>query len=162
METAVSEVSSPTSGRGLKGVLAKARRGGKDSSSTPPNNSTDNSSDGHGVRSSLDSVRERIRTSRESSIDDGTVTTSKSHSLSKLIPGRIKKRLRKHGGTEREEESEELGEDGGQEEDGRGRSISDQSATSAEPKRSTRTGSRSQSTLGGSSLITYDESETES
>lgn len=162
METAASEVSPPPSGRGLKGVLAKARRGGKDSASTPSNNGTDNSSESHGIRSSLESIRERARTSRESSIDDGTLTTSKSHSLSKLIPGRIKKRLKKHGGTEREEGSEEQAEEGDQEEDGRGRSISDQAATSADPKRPTPTGSRSQSTLNGSSLISYDDSDTES
>lgn len=162
METAAAEVSPSPSGRGLKGVLAKARRGGKDSSSVPSNNGTDNSSESHGIRSSLESIREKVRTSRESSIDDGTVVTSKSHSLSKLLPGRIKRRLKKLGATDREEESEERGEDGGQEEDGRGRSISDQAATSADPRRSTPTGSRSQSTLGGSSLMTYDETDTES
>lgn len=161
MESAASEVSPPPSGRGLKSVLAKARRGGKDSSSTPSNNGTDNSSEGHGIRSSIESIRERARTSRESSIDDGMVTTSKSHPLSKLIPGRIKKRLKKYGGTEREEESEEQGEEGDQEEDGRGRSISDQAATS------TNLGSReshrqSQSTMDSSSLATYDDSDTES
>lgn len=162
METAAAEVSPSPSGRGLKGVLAKARRGGKDSSSVPSNNGTDNSSESHVIRSSLESIRERARTSRESSIDDGTVVTSKSHSLSKLLPGRLKKRLKKHGATDREEEPEEQGEDGDQEEDGRGRSISDQAATSADPRRSTPTGSRSQSTLGGSSLMTYDETDTES
>lgn len=161
METAASGVSPPPSGRGLKGVLAKARRGGKDGSSTPSNNGTENSSEGRGVRSSLDSIRDKVRTSRGSSIDDGTVSTSKSHSLSKLIPGRIKKRLKKHGGTEREE-SEEQGEEGDQDEDGRGRSISDQAATSADPKRPTPAGSTSQSTLGGSSLISYDDPDTES
>lgn len=162
METAASEVSPPPSGRGLKGVLAKARRGGKDSSSTPSNNGTDNnSSEGHGIRSSIESIRERARTSRESSIDDGTVTTSKSHPLSKLIPGRIKKRLKKYGGSEREEESEEQGEEGDQEEDGRGRSISDQAATSADPRSRE---SQSQSTIDSvsSSLATYDDSDTES
>lgn len=162
METTASEVSPPPSGRGLKGVLAKARRGGKDSIVSLSNNGVDNGSENHGIRSSLESISGKVRTSRGSSIDDGTVTTSKSHPLSKLIPSRIKKKLKKHGTTERDEESEEQGEDGDQEEDGRGRSIGDQAATAADPKRPTPTGSRSQSTLGGSSLITYDDSDLES
>jgi hypothetical protein len=48
-------LSAPSS-KGLKGVLAKARRGLKDNSSTLSVNSTDNSSSSHGgIRSSIDS-----------------------------------------------------------------------------------------------------------
>ena len=159
METATVDVSPAPSGRGLKGVLAKARRAGKDTSSTTSVNGTDNSSDSHRLRSSIDSTRDRARTSRESSIDDGTTTASNTRKLSKLIPGRIKQKLKKKGGAEREGELEEQEEEEDQD-DGRGRRTSDQAATSADLTRSA--GSRSQSTLGGISLITIDDPDSES
>ena len=177
MDTATAEVPPESSGLGFKSVLTKARRGGKDTSSTPSINGTENSSDSHAIRSSIESVKEKIRASRESSINDGTTTTSKSQRLSKLIPVRIKKKLKKSRVLEWDEEPERQGQGEGvgeqlgerdQEEDERGRSIIDQAATSsssADPHNVKPTrrpaGSESQSTLGDSSLITSDDSDTE-
>lgn len=175
MEGAAAEVSPEPAGRGLKSILTKARRGEKDPSSRTSIDGTDNSSETHGVRSSIDSVRGRIRASRESSIDGGTTTTIKSRTLSKLIPARIKKKLKKPEERDEQEEGkggeaeERTGEQG--QDDGRGRRITDQPATSsasapasADPHSpiERRAGSESQSTLGGSSLIPSDDSETES
>lgn len=184
METAAADVPPEPSGRGFKAVLAKTRRGAKDTSSTPSIHGTENSSDSHAIRSSIESVKEKLRASRESSIGDGTTTTSKSRTLSKLIPGRIKKKLKGLGVSERDEESERqepgqgeeageksAGERGQEQDDGRGGSIIDQAATSssssADPRNNHHTptgrpaGSESQSTLGDSSLITSDDSEPE-
>lgn len=155
MESPPTEVSPVPYSRGLKGVLAKARRGGKESSYTLSINGTENSSDSHGIRSSAESLQYKERTSREPSIDDGS-TTNRSRPLAKLIPARIKKKLRKQ---EREEDKGEDGEEG-QQTDGRGCIILDPVATSTDTKRPT--DNRSQSTLGDSSPITYDSDETES
>lgn len=142
METSAADTSPTPSGRGFKGVLAKARRPGN--SSTPSINGTDNSSEGHGLRSSIDSVGDKLRVSRQSSVDDGS-TSNKSRKLSKLIPKRILKKVGNRGATgESRREEEEAGEG-----DRRGRTIVGQAATSM----------RSRSALGrdgGSSLNLYD------
>lgn len=146
--------------RGFKGVLAKARLGGKDTASSPSffSGTDNNSSDSHGIRSSVESLQalERDRASRESSIDDGT-TTTKSRTLSKLIPARIKKKLKKQGSLEREEEQGEDREEGEQV-DGHGNAIMDPAPAAT----STPVGSSSQNTIVGNSLNSYDSDETES
>lgn len=161
MDTSPTEASPVQSTRGFKGVLAKARRGGKDTASSPSffNGMDNNSSDSHGIiRSSVESLQalEKDRASRESSIDDGT-TMTKSRTLAKLIPARIKKKLKKQGGPEREEEQ---GED--EHVDGRarhGNAITDPAPAAT----STAGGSSRQNTVGGDSLISYDsDDETES
>lgn len=159
MDTSPTEASPVQSTRGFKGVLAKARRGGKDTAPSPSFfNGTDNSSDSHGIRSSVESLQalEKDRASRESSIDDGT-TTTKSRTLAKLIPARIKKKLKRQGSLEREEEQ---GEDGEEREhmDGHGNAIMDPAPAST----STAVGSSRQNTTGGDSLMSYDSDETES
>lgn len=152
MDTSPTEASPVQSTRGFKGVLAKARRGGKDTaSSTSFFNGTDNnSSDSHGIRSSVESLQ---ALEKESSIDDGT-TTTKSRTLAKLIPARIKKRLKKQGSLEREEEQGEDGEEG-EHMDGHGMDPAPAAASTA-------VGSSRQNTIGGDSLISYDSDETES
>lgn len=157
MDTSPTEGSPAQSTRGLKGVLAKARRGGKDTVSSPSffNGMDNNSSDSHGIiRSSVESLQalEKDRASRESSIDDGT-TVTKSRTLAKLIPARIKKKLKKQGGPEREDEQ---GED--EHVDGHGNAITDPAPAAT----STAVGSSRQNTVGGDSLISYDSDETES
>lgn len=158
MDTSPTEVSPVQPTRGFKGVLAKAIRGGKDATSSPSffNGTENNSGDSHGIRSSVESLQalEKDRASRESSIDDGA-TTTKSRTLAKLIPARIKKKLKKQGSLEREEEQ---GEDGEREhKDGHGNAIMDP-APAATP---TAVGSSGQDTTG-ESLISYDSDETES
>lgn len=157
MDTSPTEASPVQSTRGFKGVLAKARRGGKDTaSSTSFFNGTDNnSSDSHGIRSSVESLQalEKDRASKESSIDDGT-TTTKSRTLAKLIPARIKKKLKKQGSLEREEEQGEDGEEG-EHMDGHGMDPAPAAASTA-------VGSSRQNAIGGDSLISYDSDETES
>lgn len=154
MDTSPTEASPVQSTRGFKGVLAKARRGGKDTASSPSffNGTDNNSSDSHGIRSSVESLQalEKDRASRESSIDDGT-TMTKSRTLAKLIPARIKKKLKKQGGLEREEEQGEDGEEGGN-------AITDPAPAAT----STAVGSSRQNTVSGDSLISCDSDETES
>lgn len=159
MDTSPTEASPVQSTRGFKGVLAKARRG-KDTASSPPffDGTDNNSSDSHGIRSSVESLQalEKDRASRESSIDDGT-TMTKSRTLAKLIPARIKKKLKKQGGLEREEEQVEDGEEG-EHVDGHGNKITDPAPAAS----STAVGSSRQNTVGGDSLISYDSDDTES
>lgn len=146
MEPSAADTSPTPSARGFKAVLTKARRPGKDNnSSTPSVNSINYSSEGHGLRSSIESVGDKLRAGRRSSIDDGPAS-SKARKLSKLIPKRMLKKVGNHGEREAEEPSYE-GDRQGQNIVGR-------------PTLST----RSQSTLGqdgGGSLNAYD-SETES
>jgi hypothetical protein len=143
MEASAADTSPTPSGRGFKGVLAKARQPGN--SSTPSFNGTDNSSEGHGLRYSIDSVGEKLLVSRQSSIDDGS-TSTKSRKLSKLIPKRILNKVGNHGATgEPRREGEEAGEG-----DPRGRTTVGQAGTLM----------RSRSALGrdgGSSLNLYDD-----
>lgn len=142
METATANDSPSSAGRGLKAVLTKARRPGKDNnSSTHSVNSTNNSSEGHGVRSSIDSFGDKLRIPRRSSVDDSPASL-KVRKLSKLIPRRISKKVGRHG----EKESKEPIREG--DEAGEAERLS-----------------RSQKTIGqdgGGSSLTTNESETES
>ena len=129
--------------KGLKSVLAKARLGRKDNPSTASLNGSDESEIG-GLRNSVDSV-DKIRDGGRSSVDDGLPAGPSG--LSKLIPGRIKKKRRKR--EEAEQLQQELAE-------GRGRSADDQPATAAVPRHEA--GNESRTTLGeeSGSLITVE------
>jgi len=143
---------SATSGKGLKSVLKKARLARKDDSSTVSlNGSDEGNTEQGGIRKSVDSLLDRARDSNRSSVDDNGLPSGPSN-LSKLIPGRVRKKIRKR--EEAEQQQQEIA-------DGRGRSGDDQPATAAESRR--QPGNKSRSTLGedGESLITV-ESETES
>jgi len=138
---------SAQSTKGFKGVIAKARLGRKDNSSTTALNGTEDSSDNNGVRNSVDSLLDKARGSRGSS-DDGLPPGPSN--LSKLIPGRVKRKKKER------EEAEQAQREA---EDGRGRSIEDQAATAAIP---TSPLIRSRSTLeddGDNSLVTIDSEE---
>ncbi len=146
MEQPVSKEASPASSeRGLKGVLAKARRSRKDNSSTPSVNGTDNSSEGQGIRNSVDSLLDKALPSRHSSIDDEK--SSAGDKLSKLIPARIQKKRRERKEAEQQQQYEE-----------RGRSISDRGRAPGD--HDAQSGPQSPVDDGGS-LITMD-SDTES
>ncbi len=141
MEQPASEEASPApSERGLKGVLAKARRSRMDNSSTPSVNGTDNSSEGHGIRNSVDSLLDKALPSRHPSIDGGKPTAS--DKLSKLVPARIKKKRRER--KEAEQQQEEV----------RGRIIGSQGGASGDYE--SQSGQQSPGDDGGSSLITMD------
>lgn len=142
--------STAQSTRGIKGIVAKARLGRNKDESTTSLNGSDESSEQNGVRNSVDSLIDKVRDSRKSSLDDGL--PSGPSNLSKLIPGRVKKKRRQR------EEAEQIQQE---QAEGRGRSAEDQRATSAEPRKLSKD-NRSRSTLGedGGSLITVD-SETE-
>jgi hypothetical protein len=59
---ASAENSSGLSGRGLKGMLAKARRNKQDNnSSTTSFNGTEGSTEGHGIRESMDSALDKLK-----------------------------------------------------------------------------------------------------
>ncbi len=138
------------SSKGFKGVIAKARIGRKDDPSLTSLNGTDDGSERSGIRSSVDSLMDRARASRNPSIDEGGIPPGPS-SLSKLIPGRVKKKRK-----QREEAVLQLETEDGPL--GRGRSVEDSTATAAvsQPQLSA---NRSQSSIGGdgtSSLITVD------
>ena len=136
-----------TASKGLKGVMAKARRGRKDDSSTATG--TDDSGEGIGQRDSVDSL---VRNSTRTSIDEGQ--PSGSSKMSKLIPKRIKRKMEQKEEAERQLQAEE--------EDARGRSVEDSTATSAGA--SGLSAKRSRSTMAddeGNSLLTM-ESGTES
>ena len=129
--------------KGLKSVLAKARLGRKDNPSTASLNGSDES-EISGLRNSVDSV-DKIRDGGRSSVDDGLPTVPSG--LSKLIPGRVKKRRKKR--EEAEQLQQELAE-------GRGRSADDQTATAAVQR--DEAGNESRTTLGeeSGSLITVE------
>ena len=129
--------------KGLKSVLAKARLGRKENPSTASLNGSDESEIG-GLRNSVDSV-DKTRDGGRSSVDDGLPAGPSG--LSKLIPGRVKKKRRKR--EEAEQLQQELTE-------GRGRSADDQAATAAVARRESVNGSRT--TLGeeNGSLITVE------
>ncbi|KAL8901177.1 MAG: hypothetical protein Q9207_005336 [Kuettlingeria erythrocarpa] len=146
MDGQAKEVSPEPSTRGLKGVLSKARRGGKPNASVVSIN--DNSSDSHGVRSSIDSSQ--YRASRGSSLDDG-LPSNGSSGISKLLPKGIQKKRRDRKAAK---ETAKNGEEA-QEDDGRGRSISEQAATAAAPAAPLQSGSRSTLAETGS-LLTND------
>ncbi|KAL8772745.1 MAG: hypothetical protein Q9209_002090 [Squamulea sp. 1 TL-2023] len=147
MDHEAKEVSPEPSTRGLKSVLSKARRGGKSNASKVSVTGTDS------LRSSIDSSQDKIHVSRGSSLDDG-LSTNNSASISKLIPNRIhKKRLERKAAKQVAQEQAELE---AQDEDGRGRSISDQAATAAGTLR------RSRSTLGEEASLLTNDSDAES
>ena len=126
MDEEAKEVSPDPSTRGLKGILDKARRVTKPNASKVSING-DNSSESHGIRSSIDSAQERFRLSRGSSLDDGaSIATS---NMSKLVPKGIQmKRKERKAAKQAAKDEAEIPED-----DGRGRSISEQAATAASP-----------------------------
>lgn len=144
--------SAAPSTKGFKGVVAKARLGRNKDESTTSLNGSDESSEPSGIRHSVDSLIDRARDSRKSSLDDDGLPSGPSN-LSKLIPGRAKKKRRKREAAEQLQQ--ELAE-------GRGRSVKDQTATAAEPRKFSKD-NRSRSTLGEDtrSLVTV-ESEIES
>ena len=129
--------------KGIKSVLAKARLGRKDNPSTASLNGSDESEIG-GLRNSVESV-DKTRDGGRSSVDDGLPAGPSG--LSKLIPGRIKKKRKKR--EEAEQLQQELAE-------GRGRSADDQTATAAVSSREA--GNESRTTLGdeNGSLITVE------
>ena len=145
-QPASTEASPAPSERGLKGVLAKARRSRKDNSSTTSVNGTDNGSDSHGIRNSVDSLLDKALPSRHSSIDDDGKSTA-ADKLSKLVPNRIKKKRMER--KEAEQQDERV----------RGRRIGNQGGASADHE--CHSGQQSPGDDGGSSLITMD-SDTES
>ncbi len=150
MESVATEISPTRSTKGLKGVLTKARRGRKDNPATLSINGGDSSSIRSGFRSSTDSTVEKLRsqTTEETGHHDGD---DLGHSrITKLIPGRLRKKRRKA----RE------GEEQDQEEATRGRSIGDRPNNgSAGDHEGSDIAGGSQVPLdddGGSSLLTYD------
>ncbi|KAL8940378.1 MAG: hypothetical protein Q9216_002849 [Gyalolechia sp. 2 TL-2023] len=143
MEGDTKDVSPEPSTRRLKSVLTKARNGKKNTSKVSIN---DESSDSHGIRSSIDSSMDIFRASRGSSLDD-SFSTKNSSAMSKLIPNRIQKKRKERKASKIAAKEEEEAED-----NGRGRSITHQAATAAAPLQQ-----RSRSTLADEgSLMTQD------
>ena len=136
--------SSPATSTKIKNVISKARRGTKDDIATPSISIHDTSSEALSttVRSSLDSLGDKARASRQSSLDDGGGVQK----LAKLVPGH-KKRVKKRQAALGQQSAEDEGVQ-------RGRSISDQRATSAEPI--SQNPSRTTLDDGESSLLTVD------
>ena len=98
----VTKESSPapsTATKGLKSVIAKARRSRKDDSSIATG--TDETIDDN-ERNSIDSL---VRNSTRSSMDDGQ--SGGSSKMAKLIPKRIKKRMEQKEEAERQLQAEE-------------------------------------------------------
>lgn len=158
MESATVDISPAPSTRGFKGVLSKARRGGKDNSSTTSINGTDNSSEANGIRSSIESIQENARPGQQPG-EDG-VTTSKPRKLSKIL-GRLKRKKKTHDGLD-DQPGEEEEDDDDVEDDGRGRSISEATTTSTILRGTTNSRSRimrdgdgNKDEDEGSSPITY-------
>lgn len=152
----VSPAPSTSEPKGFKGLVAKAKLGRKEAPSTTSltgSSISDEVSERAGTRNSVDSSRDKVRDSRGSSLDDGL--PSGPSNLSKLIPGRMKKKKRRKG----EEAEQQL------QADPRGRSADGQTATSAVPT-ALSGNNRSRSALeedeeeDGESLITI-ESDTE-
>ena len=162
METSAKSVSpapSTSEPKGFKGLVAKAKLGRKDAQSTTSLNGSsvsDEATERAGIRNSVDSLMDKVRDSRGNSIDEDGLPPGPSN-LSKLIPGRVKKKRRK-----REEAEQQLQQETA---DLRGRSADGQTATSAAPTAIPGT-NESRSVLGedeeedGGSLITI-ESDTE-
>ncbi len=132
----------------FKGLVAKARLGrDKDrDESTVFLNGSDEGEQGS-VRHSVDSLIERVRDGRKTGVEEDGLPSGPS-ALSKLVPGRIKKKRRKREEAEQQQQ---------QELDGRGRSIGDQTATAAVPRKLSKD-NRSRSTLDedGDSLLTVE------
>ncbi|KAL9128451.1 MAG: hypothetical protein Q9217_002884 [Psora testacea] len=134
------------SSKGFKGALTKARISRKNEPTSASTTEADDSSDRTGIRNSVDSLLDRARSTRATTVDDGL--PSGPSKLSKLIPGRVEKKRRKR------EEAEQAQKEA---EDGRGRSVDDVAATSA-GARPLGNNNRSGSSLGDGegSLITFD------
>lgn len=150
MESVTQEASPARSSKGLKGVLRKARHGHKDNASTLSVNGTDNSGSSRGgVRSSIDSITEKLKSNGTDESAQNNEDDSGAARISKLIPGRIRKKRRKARQTaEREQES-------------RGRSVEDRPINDkiGDNEASETTGegqSVDDDDDGSSSLITYD------
>ena len=161
MDTSAKSVSpapSTSEPKGFKGFVAKAKLGRKDAQSTTSLNGSsvsDEATERAGIRNSVDSFIDKVRDGRGDSLDDGLPPGPSN--LSKLIPGRVKKKRRK-----REEAEQQLQQETA---DLRGRSADGQIATSATAT-SPSDQSRSRNALeedeeeDGGSLITI-ESDTE-
>ena len=131
METSAKSISpapSTSEPKGFKGLVAKAKLGRRDAPSTTSLNGSsisDEAGERAGIgRNSVDSLMDKVRDSRGSSLDDGL--PSGPSNLSKLIPGRVKKKRRKREEAELQLQQETA--------DPRGRSADGQTATSAAPK----------------------------
>ncbi|MCJ1389055.1 hypothetical protein MMC18_001909 [Xylographa bjoerkii] len=107
------EVSPAPSGRGLKGMLAKARRNKLDNSSTTSFPTSEGSNESHGIRDSMDSALEKIKNAARK--DNDPSDTSGGVSIAKLIPGTRK----------RKEHKRRAKQDAGDAEGPRGRSMGD-------------------------------------
>ena len=144
--------SSPAPSTRIKRVLNKGRRGKRDESVTPSISIHDTSSEAlsaSGIRTSIDSSSgDKLRFSRQSSLQSSLDDGSGAKKLAKLVPGH-KKRVKKRQEAAEQQLAEETN---GQ----RGRSISDQTATAADVNLGP--GNLSRTTLddGESSLITVD------
>ena len=129
MDTSAKSVSpapSTSEPKGFKGLVAKAKLGRKDAQSTTSLNGSsvsDEATERAGIRNSVDSLIDKVRDGRGDSLDDGLPPGPSN--LSKLIPGRVKKKRRK-----REEAEQQLQQETA---DLRGRSADGQTATSAAP-----------------------------
>lgn len=156
METARAETSPAPSATGLKGVLAKARRGrgNNPSTSTLSLNGTDSNGTGaRSVRSSIDHTVDKIK-ARVSGEHDDEDRSSPSR-IAKLLPGNSKRRRKKK---KREAEADEELQHA--EDLQRGRSITEQSSTGSADLDGTV--DRSRDTLDDdarSSQMTYDSDE---
>ena len=144
---ASTENSPVPSGRGLKGMLAKARRNKADNSSTTSFNGTEDSNESRGIKESVDSALDKLK-----AVARGDADNPESPGISgitKLITRPRRRKGKKH---------KDLG-DGVATETSRGRTIRD-SKDPASPA----LGNGSQSTLdddGESSLMTDDSGEEE-
>lgn len=140
--------STSTGTKGFKGLVAKARLGldkDKDESTVSLNGSDEG--ERNGVRHSVDSLIDRVRDSRKTNVEEDGLPSGP-RALSKLIPGRIKKKRRMREEAEQQQQ---------QEPDGRGRSIGDQTATAADRSMlSHENGSRSTLDEDGASLFTIE------
>ena len=161
MDTSAKSVSpapSTSEPKGFKGFVAKAKLGRKDAQSTTSLNGSsvsDEATERAGIRNSVDSFMDKVRDGRGDSLDDGLPPGPSN--LSKLIPGRVKKKRRK-----REEAEQQLQQETA---DPRGRSADGQIATSAaatapSDQSRSRTALEEDEEEDGGSLITI-ESDTE-
>ena len=154
METASAEQSPApsTSTNKLKHVFSKARRNNRDNNASNLSiNDTDSTASGsRGLRASFDATMDKIKTRASGEHDDAD--SSGSAGITKLIPGRTKKKRRKREAEAAQQEAEELR---------RGRSIGDRGGVGAAGLGTAPfDASTSHDTLeaddDGSSLITYD------
>ena len=138
------------SSKALKGSLAKARIARTGESPASSFRDTETEIERGGIRNSVDSLVDRTRGSRQTSLDDGLPAGPSN--LSKFVPGRVKKKKKRREEAERAQAEEERK---------RGRSIDVQVPPGAAP---IPTDNPSRSTLGDGegSLITSNDSDPES